>query len=101
MAYAFESATILATATESGVIAVPERKAERLVIETPTALTHEVTLYGSINGGISYKAIYSAGSPVVLAANGIHTVTPTKVDHIKFVSAGAEASDRVFMVKLA
>jgi hypothetical protein len=98
MAYAQETLTIANGGTTSGVISLPERAAT-LIIETPATLTGTVTLEGSLDG-TNFKAIYSGGSAVTLAANGIHTVSPVEANKIRLVSGSAEDAARSFIVKV-
>jgi hypothetical protein len=94
MAKGFASITIANGAATSDTLVLPNT-VSRIVVEAPAALTNTVTLHGSLDGA-TFKAMYSGGAAITLAANAIHTIGSTDVVAIRVVSAGNEGGTRAF-----
>lgn len=93
-----DTLTITSGQTTSGALKVPSYL-DFLVIEAPATLTGTVTLEGSTDGGTTFKTMYSGGSAITIAANGIHTISPVGVDSVRLVSGAAEGANRAFLVR--
>lgn len=98
MAYAVGTLSIASGETTTSSISIPAN-VQRLIIECPETLTGTVTLQGSLDGS-TFKAMYSGGEAVTVAANGIHTIAPIVAEKVRLVSGSAEGSAREFGYKL-
>lgn len=73
--------------------------ASYFIIATPAAKTGTITLSISIDKGVSYQTLQSAGADIEFDVSKAVVVLAQGFDKIKMASSSAEAAERTYKIK--